>query len=105
MKKKIKKRIARIVGYICILKMNIIKAMDLSPQPIYGVREPDYSVHKGLAIFLIIPIAWIIGLSIYLKKNKKNSIGIKIAIILLVILAIYLLLLLIINFINVLVLD
>ena len=80
---KIKKIGASIIGFLITIQTKVL-GIDLRVDPAYGVEEPigapmeesipslDKSLLKLIGI-AIIPIVLIIGMAIYVKKNKKDE--------------------------------
>ena len=79
--KKLKKTGALVLGLLVTLKSKIVKAIleeDLMLVPMYGIEQPPSVLEKTSPFLVIlgaifIPIILIIGLAVYVKKNKNNS--------------------------------
>ena len=79
--KKLKKIGALVLGLLVTLKSKVLGAniiLDMRAVPMYGIEQPPSVLEKTSPFLVIlgaifIPIIFIIGLAVYVKKNKRNS--------------------------------
>ena len=84
--KKLKKIGALVLGLLVTLKSKVLGAniildniiLDMRDAPMYGIEQPPSVLEKTSPFLVIlgvifIPIILIIGLVVYVKKNKRNS--------------------------------